>query len=161
MADFNETTKNLQKQAKDKFDEGKKKVGEGLDQAKEKAKEIGEKAKEKLTPETIMQIKAIIKQVKELISNLPLDKVPGLEKWLEKLDKLVEKLDPPDRASAKSHARALRALIDDELVPFIEQNVAVAKQDLDAYLHRALLTYDLLLMVEIELDRIRVRRKRR
>jgi hypothetical protein len=155
MVDYSDSTKELQKQAKEKFDEGKKKIEEGLDKAKDKAKDLTEKAKEKLTPETVTQIKEIIKQVKELISNLPLDKLPGgIEKWLEKLDKLVEKLDPPDRASREAHARALRTLIDEELVPFIDHNVVVAKQDLDVYLHRVQLTYDLLLMAEIDVDRL-------
>jgi hypothetical protein len=134
-----------------------KKAKEGLDgfvdKVKDKGKEAADEAKKAITPETIAQIKAILKKIREHSDNILLGpQVPDwVPKVIEKLEKLLGELDPPSPDLADLHVRALREFVDLHLEFFIDAVAAVAKQDLDAYLHRLLMVYDLFTAAQLEI----------
>lgn len=153
MVEFTENTKKVEDELKEKLNQGEKGLREGIDELRKKAEETIEKAKEKLTPETITQIKEILKKIKKVVSNLPTEKVPGLDKVLEKLDLILEELDPPDKpGAAEEEIRAIIGLIDDQLIPYVAANVRAAKRDLDLYTRNLRLIFDYLLVMDRKLD---------
>jgi len=137
-------------------DELKKKAGELIDEATKKAKEGLDKAKQALTPETIKEIKEIDKAIKEAVPNL-VGLLPGpAQQVVEKLDKLIEKLDPPedDPEGADGHVVALGGLMEKQLKPLIDDIGARAKQEIALIMQRLELTYDLLLILDAEAGKL-------
>lgn len=131
-------------------------AGGALDDLKKKTTDLLEEIKEKATPENILRVKEVIKQVKEIISNLPLDRVPGLDKVLEKIDKVLELLDPPDEdaGTRQAEVRMIAELVEQHLVPFVEANAEAARRDVGLYAQRLRLVGDYLPLVERSVRRL-------
>lgn len=154
--DYNEKTKELQKQVKEKADKAKKAAEDLVDDATKKAKEAVDKAKQALTPETIQKIKEIDKKIKEAVPNLIGDLPGPAQKVIEKLDKLIAELDPPedDPEALDRHVAALRGIMEQHLKPFIDECAQLAKQEISLNTRRMELTYDLLLLLEAEAEEL-------